>query len=123
MNKNYPSSIDLFYDANEGFMKGSLSKRIYTPYKNYKEKPVVVKNEKEAALLFIQKCDFAINDLSLYLDLFDEDQKIVDMLNFYKKEYDTAKKNYLEKYGPLTQCQITNTYKWNEEPFPWEKER
>ena len=32
MNKNYyQSSINQFYDANEGFIKGNLSKSIYKP--------------------------------------------------------------------------------------------
>ncbi len=123
MNNNYPSSIDLFYDANEGFTKGCLSKLIYKPYKNYKPKAPSTNNEQEAMLLFIQKCDLAMNDLSLYLDLNDQDEKVVDLLNFYKKEYQKAKEKYGEKYGPLTQCQITKKYEWNKEPFPWEKER
>ena len=36
MNNN--ASINQFYDANEGFKKGNMSKLIYKPYKNYKEK-------------------------------------------------------------------------------------
>ena len=118
---NYTSSIDQFYDANEGFTKGSLSKIIYKPYKNYKPKDVVPSNEKEALMLFIQKCDFAIQDLTLYLDIKEKDDKVLKMLNFYKEEFDKAKKKYLEKYGPVTDCQITDTYKWNDEPFPWER--
>lgn len=118
---NYTSSVNQFYDANEGFTKGSLSKTIYKPYKNYKPKEVVASNEKEALMLFIQKCDFAIQDLTLYLDIQEKDEKVLKMLNFYKDEFDKAKKRYLEKYGPVTDCQITDTYKWNDEPFPWER--
>ena len=35
---NNNSSIDQFYDANEGFTKGNLFKKVYKPYKNYKPK-------------------------------------------------------------------------------------
>ena len=54
-NKQYISLNEQFYDANEGFKKGNLSKKIYKPYKHYKEKEVIVKNDKEALLLFILK--------------------------------------------------------------------
>lgn len=121
MNNTYLNSINQFFDANEGFKKGNLSKLSYKPYKNYKEKEVVVSNEKEALLLFILKCDLAINDLTLYLDLHEKDQEAVKLLNFYKQEYEKAKKQYLEKYEPLFVCQKTETFKWNVEPFPWEK--
>ena len=40
-NKTYSNSINQFFDANEGFKKGNLSKLSYKPYKNYKEKEVV----------------------------------------------------------------------------------
>ena len=29
------SSQEMFYDANEGFIKGNIEKSIYDPYKNY----------------------------------------------------------------------------------------
>lgn len=117
---NY-TSINNFFDANEGFKKGNLSKVIYKPYKNYKEKEVSSNNEKEALLLFIQKCDLAINDLTLYLDLKENDAEVIKMLNFYKSEFNKARAKYLEKYGPVYVCQETSTFKWNDEPFPWER--
>ena len=48
MYMNNKTSIDQFYDANEGFKKGNLSKLSYKPYKDYKEKEVVSRNDKEA---------------------------------------------------------------------------
>lgn len=116
----YTSSIDQFYDANEGFTKGTLCKKVYKPYKNFRPKEVIPTNEKEALLLFILKCDLAIQDLTLYLDIVENDEKVLKMLNFYKEEFNKARQKYLEKYGPLTNCQQTNSFKWNDEPFPWE---
>ena len=121
MSNNYTSSISQFYDANEGFIKGNLSKKSYKQYKNYKPKEIIVSNEREALLLFIQKCDLAIQDLTLYLDIKENDEPVLKMLNFYKEEYNKAKTTYLEKYGPVTICQVTNPFKWNDNPFPWEK--
>ena len=121
MYMNNKTSIDQFYDANEGFKKGNLSKMSYRPYKNYKEKEVVSKNDKEALLLFIQKCDLAIQDLTLYLDIKENDLEALKMLNFYKKEFNEAREKYLKMYGPVYICQQTDSFKWNDEPFPWER--
>ena len=118
--KNYMTSVNQFYDANEGFTKGNMSKLIYKPYKNYKPKEVTTNNEKDALLLFILKCDLAVQDLNLYLDVKENDQEVLKMLNFYKKELKEAKEKYLNKYGPLTPCQITSSFTWNDCPFPWE---
>ena len=52
---NHTSSINKFYDANEGFKKGNLSKCIYKPYKHYKEKEVVGSNEKESKVATIMQ--------------------------------------------------------------------
>ena len=84
--KKYNPSINQFYDANEGFTKGNLSKTIYKPYKDYKPRDVVASNEKDSLLLFILKCELAIQDLTLYLDIKESDDEILKMLNFYKKE-------------------------------------
>lgn len=118
--KKYITPIDQFYDANEGFIKGNLSKTIYKPYKNYKEKEIKVTNEKDALMLFIMKCDLAIQDLTLYLDIIENDEESLKMLNYYKEELSKAKETYLRKYGPILPCQITSTYKWNDSLFPWE---
>ena len=115
------TSIDQFYDANEGFKKGNLSKVSYRPYKNFKEKEVVSKNDEQALLLFIQKCDLAIQDLTLYLDIKENDLEALKMLNFYKKEFNEAKEKYLKMYGPVYICQQTDSFKWNNPLFPWEK--
>ena len=120
-NKTYSNSINQFFDANEGLKKGNLSKLSYKPYKNYKEKEVIVSNEKEALLLFIMKCDLAINDLTLYLDLKENDKEAIKLLNFYKEEFNKARQQYLNKYGPVYVCQKTESFMWNDEPFPWEK--
>ena len=117
---NNNSSIDQFYDANEGFTKGNLFKKVYKPYKNYKPKEVNTSSPKEALLLFIQKCDLAIQDLTLYMDIKEKDEDVLKLLNFYKEELSKAREKYLKEYGPILPCQITYSFKWNDSPFPWE---
>ena len=72
-------------------------------------------------MLFILKCDLAISDLTLYLDIKENEEETLKMLNYYKEELRKAKEKYLSKYGPILPCQITPTYKWNDCPFPWEE--
>ena len=119
INKNM--SISQFYDANEGFIKGNLFKSIYKPYKNYIPKEVKTSNQKEALLLFIQKCDLAIQDLNLYLDITEKDEETLKLLNFYKEELSKAREKYLNSFGQLLSCQKTSSFKWNDNPFPWEE--
>ena len=61
------SKNNLFFNANEAFIKGNINKDSYDQYKNYLPVEPSVTNEQEATLLFIQKSDFATHDLSLYL--------------------------------------------------------
>ena len=110
LNKTYMVTENMFTNCDKSMLT----------YDFYKEKEVIVKNDKEALLLFILKCDLAVQDLNLYLDVKETDQEVLKMLNFYKKELKEAKEKYLNKYGPLTPCQITSSFTWNDCPFPWE---
>lgn len=118
---NNKNSIHQFYDANEGFTKGNLFKNIYKPYKNYVPKDVKTNNQKDALLLFIQKCDLAIQDLNLYLDIVEKDEDAQKLLNFYKEELSKAREKYLKIFGQLLPCQQTPSFSWNDNPFPWEE--
>lgn len=118
-NYSYSSSINRFYDANEGFYKGNIDKETYQQYKNYKPKEIVVKDKKDALLLFIQKCDFAINDLNLYLDIYDNEE-VLKLRNFYIGERKKAIEDYEKEYGQLCNYDASKKYVWNIQPFPWE---
>ena len=68
---NHTSSINKFYDANEGFKKGNLSKCIYKPYKHYKEKEVVG-NRKLSSLSLLSTlyiCTYVLNEVKLKREL------------------------------------------------------
>ena len=68
---NRPFTI---YNVDEGFCKGNMFPNLYDEFKQYRPKEPTVSNQREAALLEIQKLDFAVNDLNLYLDLHPEDR-------------------------------------------------
>lgn len=117
-NNFFPSSQNDFLDANIGYIQGNMQKSTYGQYKNYVPKEIKPQNEREAKLLFIQKCDFAINDLMLYLDIH-EDEYLFKMLNYYRSQYNKALSEYQNEYGIIRPTCIEKAYTWNKK-FPWE---
>ncbi len=77
--------------------------------------------EQELLLRQIMSNDFAIIDLHLYLDTHPDDKEISEKLEKYIKKCDKLKKEYQEKYGPLTNEELDgNNYKWIQDPWPWD---
>ena len=64
------------YSLDEGFNKGNMFKDIYSKYKNHVYK-LKVNNEKDKLLYNIQMYTFALKDLVLYLDIFDDRYKYI----------------------------------------------
>ncbi len=117
------SNQQMFYDANEGFIKGNIEKSIYDPYKNYVPVEPKVNNEREALLLFIQKSGFAAHDLGLYLDTHPNAKAALELRNFYLKEYKNAVDRYQKQFGALFMSDeyLTETpFQWIQSPWPWE---
>ena len=104
--------LDLF-DINDGLLYGNMFKNEYKPYKNYK--PIVSNSndEKGNLLLRIYELDFAMNDLSLYLDLNPNDMTVYEIFKKYTEELNTLVKNYETKYGPMELCNSDyDSYQW-----------
>lgn len=81
---------------------------------------------KEKLLHRINEVSFAVNDILLYLDTHPCCQ---EALSFYKEcasERQKLMKEYAQCYGPLTVDDALetdgSTWKWMEQPFPWEQE-
>ena len=106
----------------EGFLKGNMWKYEYVPYKNYEPTKIKATCERECMLYKIMEIDFAINDLSLYLDLHPEDSKIYEKFKMYTKKCMELKEEYAKNYGPLTLNQVeASEYEWMKNPWPWDK--
>ena len=65
-------------------------------------------------------CDFAINELALYLDTHPTDDKALCLHRKYCREAKDLKDKYQKVYGPLTINFPCNKWRWLEEPWPWE---
>ena len=76
---------------------------------------------KEKLLKKIMDLDFAIHDLSLYLDTHPNCRTTIEKRDRYVTEYNELKKIYEEKFGPLTIYTTMNEWAWIDEPWPWER--
>ena len=117
---NNQNSNNLF-NISDGLMYGNMFKDEYIPYKDYRPKKIITENERDLLLYKIYCYDFAINDLSLYLDLHPQNNKLFNIFKNYTNELKKNIKIYEEKYGPLElDCSDYSEYKWYLDPWPFE---
>ncbi len=120
--RNNMNNQNLF-NPKEGFIKGNMFSNLYSGYKSYKPKELVVRTEQERMLYEIDSISFAAHDLNLYLDLHPEDQSMVTLFNDYRKKLEELTKTYESMYGPLSvnSNEMENkTFSWVNTPWPWE---
>ena len=77
--------------------------------------------KREEMMMKIRELDFAIIELSLYLDTHPEDRRALCLHNTYAREVKDLKDKYQKVYGPLTMDYPCNKWRWLEEPWPWER--
>lgn len=119
INKNLRNDI---LSPMEGFLRGNMFKDEYVPYKNLSYLKLNPINEKEELLYNIMALDFAINDLSLYLDLNPQKKEEFNLFKKYVTEKEKLTKEYENLFGPLSLTHTTgSTYNWINSPWPWEK--
>ena len=69
----------------------------------------------------IRAYQFAITDISLYLNTHPEDEKALCLHREYCKMFKELRDKYQKIYGPLTIECPCNKWRWIEEPWPWER--
>ena len=81
-------------------------------------------NEQEKLLHDIGVLDFVVIELSLYLDTHPTDRNAMEYYNHYNRMTNQAKKEYSEKFCPLTlaldDISDCGDWKWATLPMPWE---
>lgn len=69
----------------------------------------------------IQAVDFAVYDLSLFLDTHPNNQRALEDKNQLVRRSKQLKANYEEKFGPLSLKSISQLpYRYIDDPWPWE---
>lgn len=108
------------FNVNDGLAYGNMFKDEYIPYKNYMVYKLNSTNKKDELLLKIYEYNFALNDLSLYLDLHPNDNDIYNLFKEYTLMEEQYMKEYERLYGPL-EINETNydDYMWDKGPWPF----
>ena len=110
---NISNDNNTISNVKEGLIKGNMFNKEYKPYKNIEPKLIEALNEENKLLLNIYELDFALIDLSLYLDLHKDDEDIYKIFKMYLNKYNDYKKLYEEKYYILCQdSNLKDTYTW-----------
>lgn len=122
-NNNYNNQI---LEPYEGLIRGNLFANLYDPYKNYKIQKLNPKTESSALKNQWQQYNFALTDLSLYLDLHPNDQNALALYNQYNQILKQIEEKYNNMYPPLSQNSIyitkNNNWNWLTASWPWEGE-
>lgn len=74
----------------------------------------------EELKLQIQQCEFSIIELALYLDTHPDDYRAICMHNEHSQHYRKLTDEYQKIYGPLTIMFPCNSWRWLEQPWPWQ---
>ena len=120
---NQSSNNKKILDPYNGFVRGNMFSDLYNGYKLNKPLDITPLNEQADMLTYIDSLCFALIDLNLYLDLYPNDSKIIELFNSYRMEKDEITKEYESKYGPLTlNSDSLNkaSWAWDNMPWPWE---
>ena len=120
---NQAPNTKSMYDPYQGFIRGNMFPELYNGYKLNKPFEVSPMNEQAELLTYIDSLGFAMIDLNLYLDVYPDDQKAIDLYNQYRIQNINYTNQYENKYGPLlpnSNALRTVPWAWNESPWPWE---
>ena len=111
------------YDPYNGFIRGNLFKDLYDPYKLKEPYEIKPMNEQADLLTYIDALGFSMIDLNLYLDIYPNDKKAINLFNQYRKEKESLVHQYESKFGPITlNSDSLNSYPWawDDMPWPWD---
>lgn len=120
---NIMSNQNNLQDPYQGFISGNMFKNLYNQYKINTPYEIRPDNEQAQMLTNIDTLDFAITDLTLYLDVNPNDKDVINLFNKYRVQLNEIQRTYENNYGPLQlSSDSLNTYPWawDNRPWPWE---
>ena len=79
-------------------------------------------NQRERLLKQIQAYDFALYDTLLYLDAYHDSKEAQCYYNKCSRLSQKARREYEQKYGPISLPYETENWQWTKGPWPWQIE-
>lgn len=108
------------FSPDNGLLYGNMFPNELDLYGNYKIYDFDVKTSKGNLLLDIYRYDFAINDLSLYLDLHPEDYEKYLLFKDYCSKLRNLMNEYEDSYCPLELMDSPySSYEWSINKWPF----
>ena len=106
------------YEPRTALVRGTLFPGLDLPFMdmvNQNEQPITPKTE-------LQTLGFVLQELALYLDTHPDDKEALGLYREYQKIYHKGMMEYNQKYGPLNHLAPGqgDTYRWLDDPWPWE---
>ena len=111
------------YNPYQGFIRGNMFPGLYDPYRKadpYEIKPM---NKQAELLTELDALGFAMIDLNLYLDLYPNDQQMLNTFNQIRKQKAEKLEQYEKQYGPITiksNSLNRSPWAWDNKPWPWQ---
>ena len=106
------------YTAKKGLIRGTLFPGLDLPFMGM----VNTKEKSDTPLNELMALNFAITELTLYLDTHPNDREVAELTQSYIELYLTGKEQYERRCGPLTPMDgvVNGEFKWLNGPWPWE---
>ena len=122
-NMNSKTDNNVLFDVDDGFRCGNMFKNEYVPYKNFKVREIKANNKEDELLIKISEMEFALNDLSLYLDLHPDDSFMFNKFKMYVNKYKEYLEEYERTFRPLNLSAVyNNIYDNYKNPWPWDND-
>lgn len=119
--RNQSTNPKLF-EPDEAFMLGNLFKDLYMTYKGFSNYCIQSMSQREKSLLAVQIYSFVAHEINLYLDIYPDNKKMIELYQQYASKAKEAAEAYEKQFGPLT-VQNSSTqipFEWVQGPWPWE---
>lgn len=108
------------YDSQEALCQGTLYPALNLPFHLRKSGGEIAKTP----LAELQALSFVVHELGLYLDTHADDEEAFALFRKYVALEESARKEYLERHGPLVQSDAAkdDRYTWLDGKWPWERQ-
>lgn len=78
--------------------------------------------EREIMLRRLSAVEFAAHELHIYLDTHPNDVSAGAALDNYERQSNALRKDFEERFGPLTAGNDGSRWAWIADPWPWNNE-